>query len=70
MNAYRAIAGIDIRVGMTVSLTPGMKPFKVTRIEPSEVVPDRLIRIYGEGDVLPAGGASFTSHWYAEVVGS
>lgn len=71
MTAYRAIAGSDIRVGMTVSLTPGMKPFKVTRVAPSEVdgLADRLWFIY-DGDTLPDKGATFVNRWYAEVVGS
>lgn len=68
MTAYRAVAGEDIRPGMTVSLAPGMKPFKVTRIEPSDVpgLGNRLAFIY-DGDTLPEKGATFLARWYAEV---
>lgn len=66
MTAYRAIAGADIRPGMTISLKPGDTPFNVTRVEPGTTT-DRLAYIW-DGDRLPAEGAIFTEHWYAEVV--
>lgn len=65
MTAYRAIAGDDIRVGMTVSLKPGQAPFKVTRIEPW-YTSDDWFYIYGTG--YTPDGVTSTRQWYAEVV--
>jgi len=68
MSTLRAIAGADIRVGMTVSLRPGDKPFKVTEVVVSSAS-ERYVFLYS-GDTLPAEGATYTRRWYAEVVES
>jgi hypothetical protein len=64
---FRAVAGSDIRVGMTVSLKPDQKPFKVTKVEPWETS-DKWMYIYGEGHTPE--GVSSKNQWYAEVIGS
>lgn len=66
MSKYRAVAGGDITVGMTVSVKPGDKPFEVTRVVASEVS-ERWVYLYS-GDSLPYEGAVYAARWYAEVV--
>lgn len=70
MTAYRAIAGADIRKGMTVILKPGGTPFQVSRVEDAGLVSDCWVYLYDADGYLPAGGATYTLNWYAEVVSS
>lgn len=66
MTAYRAIAGFDIRPKMVVILKPGGTPFEVSRVE--ESVARDFVNIYDTNGERPAGGATHTQEWYAEVV--
>lgn len=70
MTAYRAVPGGEIRKGMVVILKPGAKPFEVSRVEDAGLVSDHWVYLYDTDGNLPAGGATYTEHWFAEVVSS